>query len=247
MCCVPRSACLVPAPFLLIDTFSWKHLQNFVSSHQCFIRPRPARHVVIKSWIRLEAQQLPQWVAQNALWHVSRNAPSPPLFVVGVSCHKKQISCARVAYFPFDFQWFSCSLACFPLLTLAAWPGISAILLRRVVDIYAKHIDSSATRGQMYVCECLCVCLFGMQRRLLDAIDCTLPPTQGQGEYFVIRCDWILVQNSIQFGGFPHPPWQCSPPWLLASLMYELHNQARHVGEKESSGPSARICKSIFL
>lgn len=186
--------------------------------------------------------------AQNALWHVSRNAPSPPLFVVGVSCHKKQISCARVAYFPFDFQWFSCSLACFPLLTLAAWPGISAILLRRVVDIYAKHIDSSATRGQMYVCECVCVCAC-----LACSAGCLTPstalshPRRAKGNISLYDVIEYLSRTQYNLEVFPTLlgtvlPLDCWRLWCMSCM-----NQAGHVGKKESSGPSTRICKSIFL
>lgn len=231
------------APFLLIDTFSWKHLQNFVSSHQCFIRPRPARHVVIKSWIRLEAQQCPKCAVARV-----KECPLTTLFVVGVSCHKKQISCARVAYFPFDFQWFSCSLACFPLLTLAAWPGILAILLRRVVDIYAKHIDSSATRGQLYMCECVCVCAC-----LACSAGCLTPstalshPRRAKGNISLYDVIEYLSRTQYNLEVFPTLlgtglPLDCWRLWCMSCM-----NQAGHVGEKESSGPSTRICKSIFL
>lgn len=79
------------------------------------------------------------------------------------------------------------------------------------------------------VCMCVCVCVFGMQRLRLQS----LSPTQGQGEYFVIRCDWILVHNAIQFGVYPS---LLPPPRLLASLMYELHVASRTCGSKSNFG-----------
>lgn len=159
-----------------------------------------------------------------AVARVKECLPSSLSLLVGVTCHKKQISRARVAYFPFDFQWFSCE--CFPLLTLE----FRQFWLRRVVDIYAKHIDACHTWACLTcacvcVCMCVCVCVFGMQRHRLQSLS-------GNISLY----DVIEYLSTTQYNLEVTPLHSLLPPRLLASLMYELHVASRTCGSKRNFG-----------
>lgn len=148
--------------------------------------------------------------------------PFPPL-AEAVTCHKKQISRARVAYFPFDFQWFSCE--CFPLLTLEFrqfYYGVSLIFMLSIL--------TRATRGRVWhvhVCAyvCVCLCVFGMQRLRLQSLSGNI------SLYDVIEC---LSTTQYNLEVTPHYSPLPPPHRLFLSLMYELHVASRTCGSKRN-------------
>lgn len=158
--------------------------------------------------------------------------PSRPL-VEGVTCHKKQISRARVAYFPFDFQWFSCE--CFPLLTLEFkqfYYGVSLIFMLSIL--------TRATRGRhWHVCVCVwvcvCLCVFGMQRLRLQSLS-------GNISLYDVIEYLSTTQYNLEVTPLHSPP----PPWLLSSLMYELHIASRTCGSKRNFGVFHKNLQKYF-
>lgn len=109
--------------------------------------------------------------------------------------------------------------------------GISAILLRRVVDIYAKHIDACHTWASLtcvHVCAyvCVCACL------ACSAFDCSLfRPHRAKGN--ISLYDVIEYLSTTQYNLEVTPHYN-PPPRLLASLMYELHVASRTCGSKRN-------------
>lgn len=161
-----------------------------------------------------------------AVARVKECLPSSLPLVLGVTCHKKQISCARVAYFPFDFQWFSCE--CLPLLTLE----FRQFWLRRV---FMLSILTRATRGRvwhvcvrMWLCECVRVRVWHAAPSTAVSLAHTGPRGIFRYRMWLNACPqrntiWRLPLSTL-----------APPPRLLASLMYELHVASRTCGSKRN-------------